>query len=159
MKGPLYLPSEEAMTQLAGAAAAALCQCPGTVVVYLRGNLGVGKTTFARGMIKALGEEGPVRSPSYGLIAEYSLPIGRIVHLDLYRLRDDSELEQLGIRDYLPDSRLWLVEWPDKVQRGLPAADVVLRLEVEGAGRTVSMEPASTVGTLWTECISRSQFS
>jgi tRNA threonylcarbamoyladenosine biosynthesis protein TsaE len=155
----MYLPTEEAMTQLAGQGAAALSHCPDTLIVYLRGDLGVGKTTFARGMIKALGETGPVRSPSYGLISEYSLPPGRVVHLDLYRLRDDSELEQLGIRDYLPNSRLWLVEWPDKVTRGLPAADVVLTLGVEGEGRSVHIAPATTGGAAWAESMRRSQFS
>jgi tRNA threonylcarbamoyladenosine biosynthesis protein TsaE len=149
----MYLPTEEAMTQLAGQAAAALSQGRGTLVVYLRGDLGVGKTTFARGMIRSMGETGPVRSPSYGLIAEYSVPAGKIIHLDLYRLRDESELEQLGIRDYLPGSRLWLVEWPEKVQRGLPAADAVIRIEVEGAGRSVRMESVSTAGTRWCESI------
>jgi tRNA threonylcarbamoyladenosine biosynthesis protein TsaE len=153
------LQDETATTALAQRAAQAMPATSPPLVLYLEGDLGVGKTSFARGMILALGEAGPVRSPSYGLVAPYSLTGGDIIHVDLYRLRDEQELDQLGIRDYLPGSRLWLIEWPDKVSRGLPAADARLRFEVAGKGRALKIEAITENGRLWLSALSACHFS
>lgn len=133
----------------AGAAQAlpALQQRP--LIVFLRGDLGAGKTCFARGMLHALGEQGPVRSPTYGLVATYELAGGRVAHLDLYRLEDPDELEQLGLRDLLADTRLWLVEWPERGIGHLPAPDAELHLTVEGQGRTLELTAVSEAGRQW----------
>jgi len=115
--------------------------------VLLEGDLGAGKTTFARGMLRALGESGPVRSPTYGLLSEYHTPRGRVVHMDLYRMRSPAELAALGLDDLLPGSLLWLVEWPEKGAGGvMPAADALLRLVVVDGGRRLHAEALTEAG-------------
>ncbi len=97
-----------------------------------------------------MGETGAVRSPTYGLLSEYTPPAGRVLHLDLYRLRSPEDLLALGLADYLPDSRLWLIEWPELAQgQGLPRADVELHLDLEGSGRRLRFEPRSALGGQW----------
>ncbi len=145
-----FLLDEEATLQYAARLARALPVSTQPLIVYLHGDLGAGKTTLARGMLRALGETGPVRSPTYGLLAEYTPPAGRVLHLDLYRLRVPEELHALGLADYLPGSHLWLIEWPELAQgQGLPTADAELYLTVEGAGRRLRIEPRSPHGARW----------
>ena len=102
-------------------------------VVHLTGDLGAGKTTLARGFLRALGVEGNVHSPSYNLMDVYETRTGPVVHLDLYRMRDPSELEPLGLRDEARPGVLWLIEWPERGQGWLPPVDLVVTLAV-GAG-------------------------
>lgn len=116
------------------------------VVVYLQGELGAGKTTFVRGVLKGLGHVGPVRSPTYTLVEGYDVPGHVLYHLDLYRIRGLAELEYLGIRD-LDAPALWVfVEWPERGAGGLPAADVTLRLEMRDPGRVLHADAASERG-------------
>ena len=146
----MLLADEAATESLAGIAAAHLPEQQGPLVVYLHGDLGAGKTSFARGMLRALGEVGPVRSPTYALLAEYATPQGRVVHIDLYRLKEPDELAALGLTDYLPGSRLWLIEWPERAAGlGLPPADVHLHIEVAGSGRRLRFEPVTAAGRQW----------
>jgi tRNA threonylcarbamoyladenosine biosynthesis protein TsaE len=93
-------------------------------VVTLSGELGAGKSTFARGVLRALGARGPIKSPSYTLIESYELPALTVLHLDLYRLRDPDELENLGLADYHRPGFLWLIEWPERGAGRLPPADL-----------------------------------
>lgn len=105
------------------------------LVVALRGDLGSGKTTWVRAMLRGLGHRGRVPSPTYTLVEHYALPeVGvTVVHLDLYRLADDAELENLGFRDWLAEPATWLlVEWPERSAALDALADVELGLEVEG---------------------------
>lgn len=102
-------------------------------VVHLTGDLGAGKTTLARGFLHALGVVGIVHSPSYNLMDVYDTKSATIVHLDLYRMRDPSELEPLGLRDEARPGVLWLIEWPERGEGWLPPVDLVLTLAV-GAG-------------------------
>lgn len=146
----LYLPDEAATLAYAARLARALPPADSALVVYLHGDLGAGKTTLARGLLQALGEAGPVRSPTYGLLAEYVLPAGRVLHLDLYRLRGVEELAALGLADYLPGSRLWLIEWPERgAGQGLPPADAEIYLDLAGDGRQVRLLPRSPPGADW----------
>ncbi len=94
------------------------------VVVELAGELGSGKSTFARGALRALGATGTIKSPSYTLLELYELPGVIAVHLDLYRLTDPEELENLGLADYHRPGHLWLVEWPERGTGRLPPADM-----------------------------------
>ncbi|MEO8307882.1 MAG: tRNA (adenosine(37)-N6)-threonylcarbamoyltransferase complex ATPase subunit type 1 TsaE [Pseudomonadota bacterium] len=153
-----YLHDEEAMQQLAGVVAVAM---PATspLVVYLEGDLGTGKTTFARALLRSMGETGPVRSPTYGLMSEYTTPNGRVLHLDLYRIRDPAELTQLGLGDYVVGSRLWLVEWPERSGGKLPASDMRLRLSVDEPGRNVEIDPTSQAGQQWVTAITADRTS
>ncbi|MEE4638913.1 MAG: tRNA (adenosine(37)-N6)-threonylcarbamoyltransferase complex ATPase subunit type 1 TsaE [Wenzhouxiangella sp.] len=98
-------------------------------VVYLSGDLGVGKTTLVRGLLRAMGYAGRVKSPSYGLVESYELERLTVHHLDLYRLGDPGEIEFLGITDLLDEHSLLLVEWPEKGLGHLPPA--ALRILIE----------------------------
>jgi tRNA threonylcarbamoyladenosine biosynthesis protein TsaE len=126
-------------------------------VVYLTGDLGAGKTTFARGYLHALGVTGIVHSPSYNLMDVYETQAGTVVHLDLYRMRDPSELEPLGLRDEARPGALWLIEWPQRGEGWLPPADVVVTLAV-GAGahqgvHRITAEPLSEYARAWLAAI------
>jgi tRNA threonylcarbamoyladenosine biosynthesis protein TsaE len=115
--------SEQAVGELA-ARFAACVQVP--AVIYLRGDLGAGKTTFARAYIHALGFTGYVKSPSYGLLETYAAGGQNVLHLDLYRIEDPEELEYLALRDLFNDESVLLVEWPDRGGYYLPKPDLVL---------------------------------
>ena len=96
------------------------------LVGYLRGDLGAGKTTFARAYVHALGYVGYVKSPSYGLLETYETGAQKVLHLDLYRIEDPEELEFLALRDLFDERTVLLIEWPDRGAGHLPAADFVL---------------------------------
>ena len=143
------LASEAATRQLAARAAQALPAAPAPFVVELSGELGAGKTTFARGLLRSLGVEGPVRSPSYTLMEHYAAGGWQVLHLDLYRLLDAEELENLGVRDFHGGRSLWLVEWPEKGAGHLPAADARLRFSSDAAGHAVDVTALSAAGEQW----------
>lgn len=125
--------------------------CPARCIIYLIGELGAGKSTLARGFLHALGHQGSVRSPTYTLVEPYSLPTRQIYHLDLYRLADPEELEFLGLRDWLEQDAILLVEWPEKGEGVLPQADVILEIEYEGSARRVNLKPMSDSGSQFIE--------
>ena len=121
---------------------------PRPAVVFLHGELGAGKSTLARAMLRALGVHGTIRSPTYTLVEDYTLADGsRALHLDLYRIGAAGELEFLGLAE--ADPALWLVEWPERGGGALPPADLQVRLGIEGAGRKASLEAGSAAGQAW----------
>ena len=125
---------EDALTALASRVARRW-QAAGveSIVVGLRGELGAGKTTFVRALLRGLGYTGRVPSPTYTLLEEYVVSGWTVVHLDLYRLAGDAELEALGIRDWLERSGDWvLAEWPERSPRLLAAVDLGIELEMPG---------------------------
>lgn len=119
----------------------------GSLTIALRGELGTGKTTWARALLRGLGHTGRVPSPTYTLIEHYRVGDLQVVHLDLYRLASESELEHLGIRDWLAQPRTWLlVEWPERAPRLAAAADLVLDFAFAApTGRSVGLA-AQTAG-------------
>jgi tRNA threonylcarbamoyladenosine biosynthesis protein TsaE len=121
----------------------------GIAVVYLTGDLGAGKTTLARGILHALGIPGTVHSPSYNLMDVYDTKSGPVVHLDLYRMRDPSELESLGLRDEARPGALWLVEWPERGEGWLPPADIVITLAVRSDSHSITAEARTDYGRRW----------
>lgn len=120
-------------------------------VIHLTGDLGAGKTTLTRGFLRALGVTGPVRSPTYTLVEVYEVGALTAVHLDLYRLRDPSELDNLGLREWARAGHIWLVEWPERGSDRLPAADLVLRLTAGTNGHDIDVRPQGTTGIQWVE--------
>lgn len=112
-------------------------------VVYLVGDLGAGKTTLARGILRGLGHAGRVKSPTYGLLESYDCDGLTVHHLDLYRLEGAADLVDLGLEDLLDPGSLLLVEWPERGAGGLPAATLTVTLRDAHPGREVTMEPGT----------------
>lgn len=104
---------------------------------YLEGDLGAGKTTLVRGMLRALGYAGRVKSPTYTLTEIYSLPAFDLYHFDLYRMHDPREWLDAGFRELADSDTVKLIEWPDRAAGWLPQADVRVKLQVRDAGREV----------------------
>lgn len=117
---------------------------PLPLVIWLEGDLGAGKTTFARGLIHALGYKGRVKSPTYGLMEHYQLDSLQVLHMDLYRISDPGELEFLGIEDLLDERTILLIEWPDKGGAWLPEPDFVFSFAYAGEGRDLNWKACST---------------
>lgn len=143
----LELPDASATEALGAALASSLP--PGPVLLTLAGELGAGKTTLARGLLRALGVTGPIRSPTYTLVEPYSTPAGEVLHLDLYRLSGPDELGELGYRDLAASAALVIVEWPERAAGAIGVADLELRLGLHGGGRRAALAAGSARGALW----------
>lgn len=142
----LEIADEAGMLALGGRLAAVTA---GRGILYLHGDLGAGKTTLSRGIIRGLGHHGAVKSPTFTLVEPYELGECRAFHFDLYRLADPEELEFLGIRDYFADGALCLVEWPQRGAGILPKADLDITISPHGSGRRLLLQPRSARGEAW----------
>lgn len=143
------LPDEAATLALGGRLAKALA--PG-ISIWLQGDLGAGKTTLTRGVLRELGFHGRVKSPTYTLVEVYELSRFNLYHFDLYRFVDPDEWEDAGFREYFNPASVCLVEWPDKAADRLPAPDLRVRFEIPDAGRSVWIEGLTEAGRA---CIAR----
>jgi tRNA threonylcarbamoyladenosine biosynthesis protein TsaE len=119
---------------------------PDRCICYLQGDLGAGKTTLVRAVVREFGYPGLVKSPTYTLVEPYEIGTRTVLHMDLYRLADAEELEFLGVRDYLTGNSIWFVEWPDKGAGFLPQADVVITIDYADSGRVVEIVSKSPNG-------------
>ncbi|MFW9079322.1 tRNA (adenosine(37)-N6)-threonylcarbamoyltransferase complex ATPase subunit type 1 TsaE [Pseudomonas sp. P2757] len=142
----LYLADEQAMSDF-GARIARVTQGHG--LIFLVGNLGMGKTTLSRGIIRGLGHIGAVKSPTFTLVEPYEIGDVRAFHFDLYRLVDPEELEFLGIRDYFEDDALCLIEWPDKGAGFLPKPDLTITISPQDSGRSLNILSQGSRGEAW----------
>jgi tRNA threonylcarbamoyladenosine biosynthesis protein TsaE len=141
--------SESALCEAAASAAARWRDCEVTpLLVGLSGDLGAGKTTWARAMLRGLGYEGRVPSPTFTLLEHYEIGDLTVVHLDCYRLAEPRELEFLGIRDWLARPRVWLLaEWPERGGAFAEALDIELAFEIgSDESRTVEARARSDTG-------------
>ncbi|MBD9468301.1 tRNA (adenosine(37)-N6)-threonylcarbamoyltransferase complex ATPase subunit type 1 TsaE [Pseudoxanthomonas sp. PXM01] len=140
----VFLPDNDATETLGQALARTR---PASAVVHLQGDLGAGKSTLARALLRTLGVAGAIRSPTYTLVERYPVEGGEAWHLDLYRIGDAGELEFLGLDEGAVV--LWLVEWPERGATALPAADLHVALAVEGTGRSARLTAESSTGEQW----------
>jgi len=158
----LILPDEAATTAAGAALARSLPAEIGrqSLLLNLSGELGSGKTTLARGLLRALGVVGTIRSPTFTLVEPYETKRGVVYHLDLYRLdAGTQELEALGYRDLRAEPGLVIVEWPERAGALLGIPDVAGTLELEGPGRRLVLEAGAPVGRHWLEALSRAAVS
>jgi tRNA threonylcarbamoyladenosine biosynthesis protein TsaE len=146
MTAEFKLPDEAATLRLGAALAPGIG--PGRVV-HLRGELGSGKTTLVRGLLRALGHPGKVKSPTYPLVEPYALSKLHLYHFDFYRFKDKADWLTSGFRDYFNSASACVVEWPERAEGLLAAPDLDLSLEFAGAGRTARLEARTPAGESW----------
>lgn len=146
----LHLGSEDATRGVGAALAGAIPRLHALPAqglhLHLSGALGTGKTTLVRGMLRALGVHGPVKSPTYTLVEPYRVAALAIYHFDLYRLSDAEELELLGARDYFHAAAVCVFEWPERGAGWLPGASLVLELRMAGSGRDLLVQAMDGAG-------------
>ena len=138
---------DPAATEALGAALA-----PGVApgrVLHLRGDLGAGKTTVVRGVLRALGHEGTVKSPTYTLVEPYALSRLHLYHFDFFRLKDGAAWKDSEFREYFGPHAACLVEWPERVGAALGIPDLELRLEFAPSGRHASLSANTPAGQAW----------
>jgi tRNA threonylcarbamoyladenosine biosynthesis protein TsaE len=145
--------SDEAATLACGERFASIL-VPG-LNVYLHGDLGAGKTTFVRGVLRGLGHIGKVKSPTYTLVESYAIELNKIsrytlYHFDLYRFTDEEEWEAAGFRDYFNAQSICMIEWPEKAAHVLPAPDIHVHLSMFSESRKIQFSAGSPLGK---ECL------
>ena len=146
VRGEMDFPEERDLELFANKFASDL-QLP--LVIWLKGDLGAGKTVFARALIHALGYNGRVKSPTYGLLEQYQLASLQVLHMDLYRIIEPGELEFLGLEDMLDEQTILLIEWPDKGGSWLPKPDFIFEFAYAVPGRSL----------FWQACTPQAQTS
>lgn len=134
----------ESVTLVFGAEIATILR-PG-LIIFLKGDLGAGKTTLARGILSGLGYEGKVKSPTYNLVELYKISRLYFYHFDFYRFTDPIEWEEAGFREYFNENSICLVEWPEKAEKLLPIADVQISFTIIGTGRNIEIQAGTEVG-------------
>jgi tRNA threonylcarbamoyladenosine biosynthesis protein TsaE len=152
----VFLPDEEATITLASQLAPLVCGTHPSVAatqrggrIHLRGDLGAGKTSFARALLRASGITGRIKSPSYALLESYNLSNLYFYHLDFYRFSDSREWVDAGFRDILQKEAVVLIEWPEQAGALLPPPDLDIHLEYADIGRYASLTAHSDKGKLW----------
>ena len=153
MKQLEYLLTNEAATVSIGESIAKVLQwqidqqqAQQSLVVFLNGDLGAGKTTLTRGFVRGMGHQGNVKSPTYTLVEPYELPPWQVYHFDLYRLADPEELEYMGIRDYFSDNCCCFIEWPEKGEGLLANADIIINMVYQDEQRVIDLLACSGRG-------------
>jgi len=133
--------ADETATEAYGRRLAELLREPGNerAVVFLRGQLGAGKTTLVRGILRAFGYAGAVKSPTYTLLEPYEDLTPAVYHFDLYRVGDSEELDFIGMDELLDAAAVKLIEWPEKALARLSAPDLEVTLSLEGEGRRIDV--------------------
>jgi tRNA threonylcarbamoyladenosine biosynthesis protein TsaE len=139
-----FLPDAEATAHAGGRVAPGLA---GGMLLTLSGELGAGKTTLVRGMLRRLGWVGPVKSPTYTLLEHYFVSSLYFYHFDLYRFTDPEEWDRAGFSEYLRPDTVCVLEWPERAAGRLPAGDIEIRLDHADTGRMLTMDATSVAGS------------
>lgn len=130
----IELPNEQACEQTAKKLA---CCLIAPLILTFSGEIGAGKTTFIRAMLRALGVTSAIKSPTFSLVETYAIQMMTVHHFDLYRVHDESELEMMGFRDYFTHDAVCCIEWPERVASCMLPTDIAFSLQFNGAGRTL----------------------
>lgn len=146
---PIILPDEQGTIALGSRLAKAIA--PG-MVIYLRGNLGAGKTTLVRSMLQTLGYQGRVKSPTYTLLEQYEAGGLNLRHFDLYRFQDINEWDSAGFSDEFDGNNICLVEWPEQAAGLLPPADLEILFDILPQGRGINLKANTPSGQA---CVAR----
>lgn len=146
----LDLPDEKASEHFA--TRLALCLTPPLIITF-NGDLGAGKTTIVRAMLKSLGEQSAIKSPTFSLVESYLCQHIPVHHFDLYRIHHEDELEYLGFRDYFTNESICCIEWAENAGRALPHVDIRFNLSIKGAGREMQMSAYSDAGKNILACL------
>jgi tRNA threonylcarbamoyladenosine biosynthesis protein TsaE len=152
MTADLKLPDDAATTRLGAALAAGIA--PGRVL-HLSGELGSGKTTLVRGLLRALGIRGPVKSPTYTWVEPYTVSRLDLYHFDFYRFADRTEWLSSGLRDYFRSDAVCIVEWPERLGSLLPVPDLAITLSYDGPARFAHLDGRSPAGEHWLASLQR----
>jgi tRNA threonylcarbamoyladenosine biosynthesis protein TsaE len=129
---------------------------PGTVL-FISGDLGAGKTTLVRGLLRGLGHAGRAKSPTYALVEPYSFSRLDLYHFDFYRFKDRSEWLNSGFREHFNPGSVCVVEWPEKAGDLLSPPDVRITLTFDGEARRASLEACSDAGRAWLSSLPSTQ--
>lgn len=148
------LPDEASSEKLA--ARLALCLSSPLVMTF-SGEIGAGKTTFIRAMLRALGIKTAIKSPTFSLIESYQSQDLQIHHFDLYRIHDETELEYIGFRDYFLEEAICCIEWPERIKHGLDCVDINFAFAINGGGRLLTVDVFSTAGESILSCLKGEQ--
>lgn len=123
------------------------------LIMTFSGDIGTGKTTMIRALLKNMGVESAIKSPTFSLVESYLCQGIPVHHFDLYRIHHEDELEYLGFRDYFTPESVCCIEWPEHAQHSLPAVDIHFKLSIKGAGRQVLGRASSLAGTKILACL------
>lgn len=146
----LDLPDEKASEHFATRLALGLIP---PLILTFSGDLGAGKTTIVRAMLKSLGVQSAIKSPTFSLVESYYCEHIPIHHFDLYRIHHEDELEYLGFRDYFTNESICCIEWAQNAGRALPKVDIRFNLSIKGAGREMQMSAYSDAGKKILACL------
>jgi len=144
------LPTERASEQIAARLAASLFS---PLIMTFSGEIGAGKTTLIRAMLRCLGVTSAIKSPTFSLIESYQTQHLHIHHFDLYRIHEESELDYMGFRDYFTDDAICCIEWPERAVSYLGNPDVAFSLSLKGAGREMHAHAFSAAGKSMLSCL------
>lgn len=122
-------------------------------ILAFSGEIGTGKTTIIRAMLKNQGIKSAIKSPTFSLVESYSCADFMIHHFDLYRLNSEEELEYLGFRDYFSEHTICCIEWAEHAGKALPNVDIRFKLTIKGAGRAMQIEALSAAGEKMIACL------
>ncbi|STX29854.1 ATPase or kinase [Legionella beliardensis] len=153
-KATFYLPNQESCEEKARCFAHYLVS---PLICTFSGDMGAGKTTFIRAMLRELGITSAIKSPTFSLVESYECKDLQIHHFDLYRIVEESELDYIGFREYFADNTICCIEWPERAPLSLVDVDLRFTLEVSNDGRQLTIEPGSAIGKQILSCIAGKQ--